>query len=85
MKKSLVLALAAVSVACAQTDAPAPSSSQAEQTGQAAQAGFSGEAQFEFAAARTSESVWSVIGHLRRDATERELARHLRSDGLPYS
>lgn len=42
-------------------------------------------AQFEYAATRVSQSVRSVIRHLREGVSERELARYLQDDGLPRS
>jgi len=42
-------------------------------------------AQFEYAACRVSDSVWSVIRNLKVGVTERELSRHLIADGLPLS
>jgi len=42
-------------------------------------------AQFEYAATRVSQSVRSVIWHLREGVSERELACYLQDDGLPRS
>ena len=42
-------------------------------------------AQFEYAATRTSESVKCLLGALQEGITERELANHLQSNGLPLS
>jgi hypothetical protein len=42
-------------------------------------------AQFEFASIRTSESVLSVVRHVREGVAENELERNLNGAGLPFS